>query len=143
MTAKQYLSGLARIQLHIEKLTAEVEEMRARLEAPAMLKTSERVQSSVEGDRLSELVAQIVDADRKRQEELLKYQIMRDNIVTQILGLEDTQQARLLYDHYVEQKPLKDIAEEYHYNYYWICHVHGLALKSFSEKYKDRKQPQL
>ena len=39
--------------------------------------------------------------------------------------------------------PLKDIAEEYHYNYYWICHVHGLALKSFSEKYKDRKQPQL
>lgn len=143
MTAKQYLSGLAKIQLHIEKLTAEVEAMRTRLESPTMLSTSEKVQSSIEGDRLSALVAQIVDADRRRQEQLLRYQVMRDKIVEQILGLENEQQARLLYDHYVACKPLKDIADEYHYNYYWICHLHGQALQTFSEKYKDRKQPQL
>ena len=143
MTAKQYLSTLAKIQLHIEKLTAEVEGMRARLESPAMLNSSEKVQSSVEGDRFAGLVAQIVDAERERQEKLLRYQVMRDRIVSEILSLDNEQYSRVLYDHYVACKPLKDIAEEQHYNYYWVCHIHGLALQSFSEKYKDRKQPQL
>lgn len=143
MTAKQYLSRLSKIQLHIEKLTAEVEAMRTRLESPFMLNTSEKVQSSIGGDRFAELVATIVDAEQKRQEELLRYQVMRDRIVDQILALDNEQQARLLYDHYVVCKPLTDIAEEYHYNYYWVCHLHGLALQSFTEKYKDRKQPQV
>lgn len=143
MTAKEYLRRLGRLQLNIEKLTAEIEARRARLEAPAMPNLSEKVQSSIGGDRFADAIAHIVDAEIERQQKILAYEAERDRIVEQILDLEDARQARLLYDHYVLGKPLKDLAREYSYDYYWLCHLHGQALQTFSEKYKDRKQPQL
>ncbi len=143
MTAKEYLRKLGKLQLNIEKLTAEIEARRSRLEAPAMPNLSEKVQSSIGGDRFADAIAHIVDAEKERQQKILAYETERDQIVNEILGLDDARQARILYDHYVLGKPLKVLAREYSYDYHWLCHLHGRALQTFSEKYKEHNKTQL
>lgn len=134
MTAKQYLKRLGSLQLNIEKLTAEIAARRARLENPSLKISSDRVQSSVGGDKFADAIAALVDMEREQQQKVLQYEAERSRAVELILSMENERQARLLYDHYVEGKPLKALAREYAYNYHWLCHLHGQALRSFEKK---------
>ena len=63
MTAKQYLKRLGSLQLNIEKLTAEIAARRARLENPSLKISSDRVQSSVGGDKFADAIAALVDME--------------------------------------------------------------------------------
>lgn len=135
MTAKQYLRQLARAQLNIKILTEELEERRTRLTSTAAPVLGDKVQTSPRGDAFAAAMAAIADRDIQRRELLYTYEELRDRIVGQIIAMPNPLQARVLYDRYVQNRTLVQIADETHYSYTRVCHVHGQALADFSRRY--------
>ncbi len=135
MTAKQYLRQLARLQLNIKILTEELEERRTRLTSTAAPVLGDKVQSTPKGDAFAAAMAAIADKDIQRQELVFIYEQQRDRIVGQIIELPNPLQARVLYDRYVRNRTLVQIADATHYSYTRICHVHGQALADFFRLY--------
>lgn len=135
MTAKQYLRQLARLQLNIKILTEELEERRTRLTSTAAPILGDKVQSTPKGDAFAAAMAAIADKDIQRQELVFIYEQQRDRIVGQIIELPNPLQARVLYDRYVRNRTLVQIADATHYSYTRICHVHGQALADFFRLY--------
>ena len=141
MTAKQYLRQLARLQLNIKILTEELEERRTRLTSTAAPVLGDKVQSSPRGDAFAAAMAALADKDLQRQELVFIYEQQRDRIVGQIIELPNPLQARVLYDRYVQNRTLVQIADATHYSYTRICHIHGQALADFFRLYlQDDKQ---
>ena len=136
MTAKQYLRQLSRLRRHIEKLTEEIEERRTRLESTTM-PLGEKVQSTPTGDRFADMVAALADKDRTRTELIFAYEVQRDQIVDEILGLGVDIYEDLLFRRYVQEETLEQIAVAMHYSYDRVRHLHGEALQFFTRKYLD------
>lgn len=138
MTSKQYLRKIGKARRRIEKLTLELEERRTRLTSISPPQFSERVQSSQQGDRFADMIAALADTDLKRQQLIFLYEMQRDQIVDEILGLESDLYSELLYRRYVREQSLERIAADLSYSYDRIRHAHGDALIAFAKKYPDR-----
>lgn len=137
MTAKHYLKQLQKAQTNIEILAEEIERQRARLESTAAPVLGDRVQTSPGGDRFADLIAGLADREQVYQDMLYEYEILREKIVRQILDLESATQSQVLYQRYVKGKALRSISEELHYEYKYLCKVHGRALLAFAEAYPE------
>lgn len=137
MTAKQYLRQLSKLELNIRILTDELEERRTRLTSTAAPPLGDKVQSSPRGDAFAAALAALADKDLQRTELIYTYEILRERIVEQILGLDNVVQSRVLYDRYVQGKRWDDIAEELYYSRQHVCRIHGSALVEFAKKYSD------
>lgn len=140
MTAKQYLRQLPRLQQHILILSEELEERRTRLTSTAAPTLGDRVQSSPKEDAFATAMAILADKDIERQELIYIYEELRDKIVDQILGLDNTTQSRVLYERYVQGKRWEAIADEMYYSLQHIFRIHGVALIAFAEKYSDETE---
>lgn len=138
MTAKQYLRQLARLAQHIKILSDELEERRERLTSAAMPPLGEKVQTTPHGDKFADMIAALADKDLQRQEQIYCYEQLRDDIIDEILGLDNDVHQAILYRRYVQQEPLRQIAEELHYEYKYLCRLHGLALINFKITYADK-----
>lgn len=132
MTAKQYLGQIRSLDIKIRQRKREVEELR--LSATCTESTSsqgEKVQTSASGDKLLNAVARYVDLEAETQSMIDDMQKKRHKIIAEIQSLEDSRYIEILYKRYVEFKSFEFIACEMHYNYTWICELHGKALKAF------------
>lgn len=138
MTAKQYLSQLSKIEYNIRILSDELEERRTRLMSTAAPSLGEKVQSSPKADAFASAIAALADKDLQRQDLILEYEIMRDQIVDQIRGLEDPVQAQVLFERYVHRKRWEVIASEMNYSIQRIFQIHGNALVAFYVKYLSK-----
>lgn len=137
MTAKQYLRQLSKLQQRINILKDEIDERRTRLESTTAPVLGDRVQTSPGGDRFADAIAILADKDLQRQNLIWIYEQQRDDIVDQILELDNVTQQKVLYERYVRERYLKDIARDMCYSYDRICHIHGEALISFARKHVD------
>lgn len=137
MTAKQYLRQLSQIEFNIRLLTEELEERRTRLTSTAAPSLGDKVQSSPKGDAFAYAMAVIADKDLQRTELIVTYELLRDKIIEQILGLDDPMQGRVLYERYVQRKRWEAIADDAHYTIQRIFQIHGNALVAFAVKYLD------
>lgn len=134
MTAKQYLRQVRKAQLQIQRLTEEIEERRTAITSTAAPILGDRVQTSP-SDHFAAAMAQLVDLDMRRAEEMLDYLILKDKISEQVRSIEPELYQTVLYKRYINAMSLRKIAEEEGYSYDWICHVHGDALLAFSKKF--------
>lgn len=134
MTAKQYLRQVRKAQLQIQRLTEEIEERRTAITSTAAPILGDRVQTSP-SDHFAAAMAQLMDMDMKRAEEMLDYLILKDKISEQVRSIEPELYQTVLYKRYINAMSLRKIAEEEGYSYDWICHVHGDALLAFSKKF--------
>lgn len=134
MTAKQYLRQVRKAQLQIQRLTEEIEERRTAITSTAAPILGDRVQTSP-SDHFAAAMAQLMDLDMRRAEEMLDYLILKDKISAQVRSIEPELYQTVLYKRYINAMSLRKIAEEEGYSYDWICHVHGDALIAFSKKF--------
>lgn len=134
MTAKQYLRQVRKAQLQIQRLTEEIEERRTAITSTAAPILGDRVQTSP-SDHFAAAMAQLMDLDMRRAEEMLDYLILKDRISEQVRSIEPELYQTVLYKRYINAMSLRKIAEEEGYSYDWICHVHGDALLAFSKKF--------
>lgn len=134
MTAKQYLRQLTNLELNIRILSEEIEERRSRLTSTAAPILGDRVQTSPK-DVFASMMAALADKEVAQADLILIYEQKRDEIVTQILGMDDAVQGRVLYERYVQRKRWEVIADGMHYSIQRIFQIHGNALVEFARKY--------
>lgn len=134
MTAKQYLRQLTKLELNIKILSEEIEERRSRLTSTAAPVLGDRVQTSPK-DVFASMMAALADKEVAQADLILYYEQKRDEIVSQILGLDDAVQGRVLYERYVQCRRWDVIADGMHYSIQRIFQIHGNALVAFARKY--------
>lgn len=137
MTAKQYLRQILKAQRNIQILTDEIEERRTKLMSTAAPTLGDKVQTSPSGDRFADMMAALADKEIQQAEMLYAYKLLRIQIIDQLMGLDSDVQVAVLRARYIQGKSLRIVAQEMHYSYDRICHIHGEALVSFIKKYPE------
>ena len=104
--------------------------MRSEIESISAAVTGERVQTSAK-DKMSEKVSHIVDLEAMIIQDKEKFLRMKDRIINEIQGLDNSVYVDILYKRYVEYKQLEEIAVEMNYSYRQVLRLHGFALQEF------------
>ena len=134
MTAREYLSQVADLNECIEQ------DLRRRHDKYSMMKgidySGDKVQSSPDGDQLTDRVCSIIELDQKIEKEIMQYLNAREKIIGQIRGLHDVRYNRVLYERYVECKSLKQIWIELKQGKRTVLRWLDEALEKFEELYK-------
>lgn len=140
MTAKQYLRQLRKLERNILILTEEIEQRRSSLTSTSAPIAGDKVQTSPGGDRFADLIAALADIELQQETLTGIYHSMRAEMVNQILSLDNDMQVTVLRSRYLLGKSLRIVAQETHYSYERICHIHGEALAAFIKKYPHISQ---
>lgn len=140
MTAKQYLRQLRKLERNILILTEEIEQRRSSLTSTSAPIAGDKVQTSPGGDRFADLIAALADIELQQETLIGIYHSMRAEMVSQILSLDNDMQVTVLRSRYLLGKSLRIVAQETHYSYERICHIHGEALAAFTKKYPGISQ---
>ena len=140
MTAKQYLRQLRKLERNILILTEEIEQRRSSLTSTSAPIAGDKVQTSPGGDRFADLIAALADIELQQETLIGIYHSMRAEMINQILSLDNDMQVTVLRSRYLLGKPLRIVAQETHYSYERICHIHGEALAAFTKKYPGISQ---
>ena len=152
MTAKEYLNQIKLLNLKIDQKQEEREDLLKSAIYNSSPALTERVQTSVSGDKMSRIVDRCVDMDKDINDMVMQYMEKRDRIINQIQALEDPRCVEILYHKYVghrrsdgrmEYMRLEEIAcimrkpNGSPYTYGHIRALHGKALKDFGIMYKS------
>jgi len=89
------------------------------------------VQGTKDPDKFSELWARIDEKERKICREIDKLADTKQRITEEIGRIEDIRYVEILLRRYVQMQKLEDIANEMHYSYDRVRHLHGFALLEF------------
>ena len=127
---KEYLRQIRLFDICIRQKEAELAAMRSELENMSAAVTGERVQTSAK-DKMSEKVSHIVDLEAQIIRDKESFLRMKDRIINEIQGLDNSVYVDILYKRYVEYKQLEEIAVEMNYSYRQVLRLHGFALQEF------------
>ena len=131
--AQQYLGRYRAAQMDMARAERLIKKTRELLEVQGVNTSSERVQSSIAGDRTANLIAELVDARHEFEEALERsLQVLRDiNVV--IENVSSPQQKRLLELRYIEGKTWEEISNTIHVTYRHVFRVRNNALAAVEE----------
>lgn len=138
MTAKEYLSKVYVIQQRLKRLQRQREEMRNDLysiKSPSF--DPNKVQTSLEGDKMAALVAKVDELEREIVDETEELIDERQDILEHIERLQNERYKQLLFDRYVLCDKFEKIALERDKGIRWIYRMHGNALKAFEKVLND------
>lgn len=127
---KEYLRQIRLFDICIRQKEAELAAMRSEIESMSAAVTGERVQTSAK-DKMSEKVSHIVDLEAQIIRDKESFLRMKDRIINEIQGLDNSVYVDILYKRYVEYKQLEEIAVEMNYSYRQVLRLHGFALQEF------------
>lgn len=132
MTAKEYLSQLKILDIKINQRLRQKEELKEIMYSiPAVNTENERASGGVK--RNYNKVDKYIDMEREIDKIIDEFVNLKHKIVGEIQRLNNPLFIDILYKKYVEFKGLELIAVEMNYNYNYIRHIHGTALKRFDE----------
>lgn len=132
MTAKEYLSQLKILDIKINQRLRQKEELKEIMYSiPAVNTENERVSGGVK--RNYNKVDKYTDMEREIDKIIDQFVDLKHKIVGEIQLLNNPLFMDILYKRYVEFKGLELISVEMCYNYNYIRHMHGIALKKFDE----------
>lgn len=138
MTAKEYLSEVQRLQTIIEQKQDRIKEYRQIAASPHSAQLSPvKVQTSVQVDRIGDIVSKIADLEAEVQNDLFNLLDFQNKIINQIQGLKNPNHIKLLYKKYVEGKDFQTIAGEMNFTYQYTFEIQNKALRAFEAAYKD------
>ena len=145
MDAKQYLRQIRVMETRISIRQRQIRDLRRSMSyLKSMDYSADRVQTSATGTGFTSEAIRLADLEMEAEKQIRACEALRAKIVGQIEGLEDPRYVDVLSSVYIHRMDLMDVADALHYDYYWICHLHGEALKAFEAKYlNDRNQPQV
>ena len=132
MTPKEYLMQIKHLDLMITAWIQQKDAMRNQLYSLSSPKYDGiTVQGTKDPDKFSEAWARIDEKERKICRAIDKLADAKQIITDEIGRLEDTRYVEILLRRYVQMQKLEDIANEMHYSYDRVRHLHGFALQEF------------
>lgn len=133
MTAREYLSGLEKIEVRIRQKMEERQELLDRAASITTTFGMDKVRSSPRHDKMACFVAKAADLEEEIAQIVSVLLDERNTIIDQIHELDTPSHIALLYEKYVHQKKLDQIAKELNYSSDYVKHLHIRALKEFAE----------
>ena len=135
MTAKEHLQQVYVIQRKIDRLEAQREEIRADLysvKSPSDI-PDVRVQTSLTGDKMLELVARVDEVEREIIEKIGELVEKKVSITNEIEMVPNENYKQLLFDRYILCKRWEQMALDRDKSVRTIFKMHGRALNMFDK----------
>jgi len=132
MTTKEYLQQIRKLKNRVDQCIEQLDVLKS-YGAKAIDYSAVRVQTSP-ANQMEAVVIQITEEEARLNELLRQYIRQKREIVQQINSLTDERHVVILYKRYVEFKSFTIIAKEMHYDYNWVCNLHGHALIAFDRQ---------
>ena len=133
MTAKQYLSQIRLLDI---KINQRIEEAKSLAEIAVGLRSPELkqdvVQTSHDSNPVGNAVIRYLDVQKEIDDLIDRFVDLKHKIIGEIQDMSDPRYSEILYLRYVEYMSFVDIAEAMHYEYKYVCALHGKALKLFN-----------
>lgn len=133
MTAKEYLRQIAALDAKITGRLKQLENLKhlvAVSRSPSDI-TPDKVQTSLEGDRMAAIIAEWVDIEREIDDDVDKLVRTKHRIIGEIHQLADARYIQILELRYVELMTFEQIADEMGIVLRHVYRLHGGALEAF------------
>lgn len=137
MTAKEYLSELAALQVKIQQKQEQKQmflDMAISITAPI---NPIKVQTSSTVDRMGEAVAKAADMDAVIESEIDALWYRQHEIVKEIQALHNAKYIQLLFKVYVQGKSIRGASIEMQMSYQYVRELHKKALAAFECEHAD------
>lgn len=131
METKEYLNQIVRYEKQIQNKLSEISRLRALASGISIKNDGDRVQTSSSKDKISGIVAKIVDLENELDFIIDK----RSLIVSQIEKMGDTDSYDALAKVYILGKDLKVVAIESNFSYRHFLRVYNNAIQEFETLY--------
>lgn len=136
MTAKEYLRQIAALDAKINGRLKQLENLKhlaAVTRSPSDI-SPDKVQTSVEGDRMAAIIAEWVDIEREIDDDVDKLVRTKHRIIGEIHQLVDARYIQILELRYVELMTFEQIADEMGIVLRHVYRLHGGALEAFRKE---------
>ena len=140
MTTKEYLQQVYKAECKIKYLQGRREQLRSSLYSigsPAGHMNPDKVQSSIDGDRLERLIAKVDQLERNIVEELHRLMDLQERIAKEISSVQNPKQRYLLRARYINFNRWEKIATDLDVSLRYVYMLHGIALQSFDKVRKN------
>lgn len=144
MDARNYLRQIHKLETRISMRQRQIKDLRRSMAyLHSVDYSADRVQTSPSGAGFNDDAIRLADMELDIERKIHACEELRELIISQIEGMDDQRHVDVLSGVYVHRMDLMDIATDMKYDYYWVCHLHGEALKAFERKYPQiRNEPQ-
>ena len=133
MTAKEFLNELINIDKMVDCKLGQIMKLRGRLTSIGCATDSERVQTSLKGDKITDTIAKIVELERLVNDDIDKLTEYKLKAREMIEEMENTIEKIVLYKRYFQCESFEQIAIECNYSWRQVHRIHGNALINFEK----------
>ena len=135
VTVKEYLLQIKEQNIKVKKQQEYIQRLKDSLDIVGISYEEEKVQSSVEPDKFAKIFSQIDEEEKIL--DLMKNTLIkkRVKIINQIQQLDNSKHKDILNLVYVDDKSLREAAQEMKFSYNYIKEVHLFALQAFEKKF--------
>lgn len=134
MTAKEELRQVYKLQCHIDRLKRQREDIRNSMygmSSPAGNLSPDKVQTSIAGDKMTALIADLEDLEVAIVESIRRLTFLKVEIIEKIESMENEDYKTVLFSRYVELKKWELIAVEMNFDIRHVYRLHGNALIAY------------
>ena len=137
MKASSYLNQITRLEQKIRHGKEEIAQRRELVSSPTIAgeMKKDKIQTSLNLHRWEDSVVDIECLNNKLAFMINSYIAKREQIIKQIDEMEVPLHAEILRGYYLQNKSLKEIAEDKGYSHDHMRRVHGIALREFERKF--------
>lgn len=128
MQAKEFLKNLIQIDMMISCKKEQIAELRERLTSIGCATDNERVQTSIKGDKMTNVIAKIMELENLVNNDigiLTEYKLQAREMIEK---LQNNVEKVVLYKRYFDCKSFEQIAVECNYSWRHVHRIHGNAL---------------
>ncbi len=138
MTAKQYLRQVRRLDDIVNAKLEQVTELRSLATKMTSTPRLDAVQSSGEQDKISAVVAKIVDLEHDINRTVDELIDLKAEAIVMIDSIPNDDYRLLLTLRYLNFKTWEQIAVDMNYSYQWVHVLHSRALINFGEMFPEK-----
>ena len=135
MTAKEYLQQVYRAKKEVRRLQLARDHLREEmysLRSPSGNMTPDKVQSSVTGDKIEKLIAQVDETERELVAQQERWLELYRTVTRQIEAMPNELHREILFQRYVLCKRWPRISRDLDYDQRYVYRLHGEALVEFT-----------
>lgn len=134
MTTKQYLGQIAYLDEKINNKVVELEQLRSLATNITSCNNGDRVQTSVNKEKMASIVAKMIDMENEILEMLENLVDTRGKIIKQVEGM-DNESYGIIFSVCISQNSISEYARKNNYARSGAYTKYEVALKKFEKKY--------
>lgn len=133
MIESEYLNKIKYIDMMINCKIDQVSELRNLLTGGAIRYDTDKVQTSLNPDKMSDIVSKIIELEEKINDDVDKLVDLKNEARILIEKMNNDIDKVILYKRYFSNKTFEQIAVECNYSYRQVKRKHDIAVKNFEK----------